>query len=213
MTAADGADTELRERVAALESEVAELRSRVEASAQSRVAVHPVSPHVVIEDGVQVAPGVRIVAADEAHRVELLKGSALYRETEVMGPFRLGRRSFVNRGGFVQGGVSIGTSVAIGPGVAIITDSHEVGQRHRRAGDRVHGPVVIEDGVWVGASVTIVGPVTVGAGSIIAAGAVVVRDVPPDVVVGGVPARVLRAIEDVVAPTVEERVSEPGGIE
>ncbi|WP_052748459.1 hypothetical protein [Cellulomonas sp. FA1] len=195
MTAAERMDAGLVARVAALEAELAVLRRRVEASAPDRTV--PASPYVLFEEGVQVAPDVRIVAADEAHRVELLKGSALYRETEVMGPFRLGRRSFVNRGGFVQGGVSIGTSVAIGPGVAIITDSHEIGQRHRRAGDRVHGPVVIEDGVWVGASVTIVGPVTIGAGAIIAAGAVVVRDVPPDVVVGGVPARMLRAIEDV----------------
>jgi hypothetical protein len=99
----DVVDTALAARVTALEDELAELRSRLGAGS-GRPASPFLSSHVVIEDDVRLADGVRVVAADADHRVVLMRGSALYRGTEVMGPFRLGRRSFVNRGGFIQAG-------------------------------------------------------------------------------------------------------------
>ncbi|WP_390905094.1 hypothetical protein [Paenarthrobacter ilicis] len=52
----------------------------------------------------------------------------------------------------------------------------------------------MEDGVWIGASVTVIGPVTIGTGSMVAAGSLVVKDVPPNTRVGGVPARVLKQL-------------------
>ena len=53
-------------------------------------------------------------------------------------------------------------------------------------------PVVIEDDVWVGANVTILKGVTIGHGSVVAAGAVVTKSCPPYSIIGGVPAKVLR---------------------
>ena len=53
-------------------------------------------------------------------------------------------------------------------------------------------PIVIEDDVWIGANVTVLGGVTIGRGSIIAAGAVVTKDVEPYSIVGGVPAKLIR---------------------
>lgn len=87
--------------------------------------------------------------------------------------------------------IRIGFSVAIGPEV-MIRDS----DNHAVAGKPMSAPVVIEDGVWIGARATILKGVTIGRGAVIAAGAVVHRDVPPGALVGGVPARVLREKKD-----------------
>ena len=66
----------------------------------------------------------------------------------------------------------------------------------RRDGSQFSAPVHLGDDVWVGAGAVILPGVTVGAGSVVAAGAVVTAHVPPMVVVGGVPARVLREVTD-----------------
>ena len=90
--------------------------------------------------------------------------------------------------------ITIGSDVVIGHHVIIITDDHEIGPPWHRCGDRKARPVVIEDGVWIGARVTLLPGVTIGRGSVVAAGAVVNRDVPPNALVGGVPARILRTL-------------------
>lgn len=77
----------------------------------------------------------------------------------------------------------------IGPGVEIVTGGHEVGPSERRAGQGTAEAIVIEAGCWIGARALILGGVTVGAGSIVAAGAVVTDDVAPNTLVAGVPAR------------------------
>ena len=57
-------------------------------------------------------------------------------------------------------------------------------------------PITIGNGVWLGASVTVIGGVTIGDGSVIAAGAVVTADIPAGVVAGGVPCKVIRQITE-----------------
>jgi len=57
------------------------------------------------------------------------------------------------------------------------------------------GPIVIGKNVWIGANATVVPSVTIGDGSVIAAGAVVTKDVPANVIVGGVPAKIIKKIE------------------
>jgi len=90
--------------------------------------------------------------------------------------------------------ITIGNSVTIGHHVVIITDSHRMSDPLRRAGERFARPVTIEDGVWIAARATILPGVTLGRGSVVAAGAVVAKDVPPNTLVGGVPARVLKTL-------------------
>ena len=83
----------------------------------------------------------------------------------------------------------------IGPNVSIITSSHPVEPSRRRA-FTVARPIVIERNVWIAAGATIIGGVTVGQNSVVAAGSVVTRNVPPNTLVGGNPARVIRRIAD-----------------
>ena len=93
-----------------------------------------------------------------------------------------------------SGEIRIGDRVTIGHHVVVITDDHRMDNPHKRGGDRYTAPVVIEDGVWVGARVTILPGVTLGRGCVVAAGALVVHDVPPNTLVGGVPARTIKEL-------------------
>lgn len=94
------------------------------------------------------------------------------------------------RGG---GGVIIGNDVLIAAGVALVSEGHPVNPP--RWGRNVSKPVRIGNEVWIGTNAVVLPGVTIGNGSIVAAGAVVSRDVPGNVVVAGVPARVIRTIE------------------
>lgn len=107
---------------------------------------------------------------------------------------RVGKGVFINFGcTFLdQGGITIGDGVFIAPDVKILTEGHPEEPTRRRT--LLTKPVVIGDGVWIGAGATILPGVTIGENAIVAAGAVVSRDVEPDTIVGGVPARVLRKI-------------------
>jgi acetyltransferase-like isoleucine patch superfamily enzyme len=70
-------------------------------------------------------------------------------------------------------------------------------------------PVVIEEGCFVGASATILGGVSIGAGSFVAAGSVVTKDVPPRSLVGGVPARIIRSLGEPSAEPGTDAVPRP----
>ncbi|KAF3025025.1 hypothetical protein E8E14_014297 [Neopestalotiopsis sp. 37M] len=91
--------------------------------------------------------------------------------------------------------VVIGDNVLIGPDVCICTGTHEV---HWRAREQVRGsfalPIFIEANCWIGAGVTILPGVRIGKGSTVAAGAVVTKDVEPESVVGGVPAKLIKRL-------------------
>lgn len=110
---------------------------------------------------------------------------------------RVGRNVFVNQNCtfYDFGGLDIGDDVLIGPRVNILTSGHPLEPSKRHA-SVVGKPIVIERNVWVAAGATITGGVTVGENSVVAAGAVVAKDVPPNALVGGNPARVIRWIGD-----------------
>lgn len=92
------------------------------------------------------------------------------------------------------GGLTIGNNVSIATGVTIVPQSHRVlsGLVQSFNTGTIKQPVVIEDNVWLGAKSTVLGGVTIGKGAIVAAGAVVIKDVPKGAYVGGVPAKVLK---------------------
>ena len=93
--------------------------------------------------------------------------------------------------------VTLGANVAVGSDVLFLTDSHEVGSPERRCGGAdVLQPIVVGDGAWIGARATIMPGVTIGDGAVVAAGAVVVRDCEPNCIYAGLPAQLIRKIED-----------------
>jgi maltose O-acetyltransferase len=86
--------------------------------------------------------------------------------------------------------IVIGSSCDIGPAVEFITGGHIIGTSSRRAGQGTAKPIVINDGCWIGAGSLILGGVNIGPGAVVAAGSIVICDVPANVLVAGVPARV-----------------------
>jgi acetyltransferase-like isoleucine patch superfamily enzyme len=97
-----------------------------------------------------------------------------------------GERVFINQGCYFldYGGITVGDRVLIGPGVTLSTAGHPV-EVEDRFDYITHAPIVLEDDVWIGAAATITPGVTIGRGSVVGAGAVVARDVPPMCVVTG----------------------------
>jgi acetyltransferase-like isoleucine patch superfamily enzyme len=107
----------------------------------------------------------------------------------------VGKNVFINSGCRFQdqGGITIGDGALIGHNVVLATLNHDIDPNKRCT---MHpAPIVIGKNVWIGANATVVPGVTIGDGSIIAAGAVVTKDVPANVIVGGVPAKVIKKIE------------------
>jgi maltose O-acetyltransferase len=128
-----------------------------------------------------------------------------------VGAFRsisIGSNSDIGIHASVGRGARIGSNVMMGGDVLILTMNHRTSSTETpmiQQGHECTEPVTIGDDVWIGARAIIVPGVTVGSGSIIAAGAVVSRDVPENAIVAGNPARIVRYRGDPSAtPQVEE---------
>lgn len=107
----------------------------------------------------------------------------------------IGKNVFINSGCCFQdqGGIFLGDGCLIGHQVVIATLNHDLDPKKR--GGMYPAPVVLGKNVWVGAHATILAGVTIGDDSVIAAGAVVTKNVPAGVVACGVPARVIRQLD------------------
>jgi maltose O-acetyltransferase len=91
--------------------------------------------------------------------------------------------------------VTIGRRVSIGPGATLCTATHAIGYGSRRMRlPTLARPIVVEDGAWIGMYSLIMPGVTLGRGCVVAAGAVVTEDVPPDSLVAGNPATVTASL-------------------
>jgi acetyltransferase-like isoleucine patch superfamily enzyme len=110
---------------------------------------------------------------------------------------RVGRDVFINQGCRLDdiGGIELGDGVMIGPGARLISAGHPLDPARRRR-QVTAAPIVVGRNVWIGAGATVLQGVTIGDDAVVAAGAVVTRDVPPAVLVAGVPARVVRAVAE-----------------
>lgn len=129
-------------------------------------------------------------------------GKKVDESTTVFAPFytnygefiEIGRNVFINHGcSFLAlGKIIIEDEVLIGPKVNIITESHPLDPKERKA--LMTQPVMIRRNAWIGAGATILPGVIIGENSVVAAGAVVSKDVPANSVVAGIPAKVAKTI-------------------
>ena len=130
-------------------------------------------------------------------------GFSIGENTKVVGPFtstssslKIGNECWIGRGFEINGNgkVTIGNCCDIAPNVHIHTGGHLIGNKKRRAGDGICNDITIGDGCWICAEAVIVNSVNVGQGSIVLPGAVVTNDVPPNTMVGGIPAKIIKTI-------------------
>ncbi len=135
-------------------------------------------------------------------RLSEIIGQPIDNTTTIFTPFhtnfgkhiRIGKNVFINHGcSFLDlGGIVIEDEVLVGPKVSIISEDHPIDPAERKM-LRLKS-VHIKRNAWIGANATILPGVTIGENSIVAAGAVVTKDVPPNSVVGGVPAKLIKQL-------------------
>lgn len=90
------------------------------------------------------------------------------------------------------GGITIEDNVMLGPKVSLLSEGHPISSKDRQT--LTTGSIHIKKNAWIGANATILQGVTIGENSIVAAGSVVSKDVPDNVVVGGTPAKIIKTI-------------------
>jgi maltose O-acetyltransferase len=143
---------------------------------------------------------------DQQQRVELLRTllGHLGQDTEIKPPLQcdygypisVGARSFINYGAIILdcAPVTIGNDVQIATAVQLLTATHPLDAAVRRSRYESAKPISIADGVWLGAGVIICPGVSVGQDTVVGAGSVVTRDLPPGVLAVGNPCRVVREL-------------------
>lgn len=109
----------------------------------------------------------------------------------------IGKDVFINSGCHFQdqGGIEIGDGALIGHNVVLATINHDLNPKENRKNH--YAPIKIGAHVWIGSNATVLPGVTIGDYAVVAAGAVVTRDVPAMTVVGGVPAKVIKILQEV----------------
>jgi acetyltransferase-like isoleucine patch superfamily enzyme len=135
-------------------------------------------------------------------RLSEIIGSQIDINTRVFPPFytnfgrfiTLGKNVFINHAcSFLDmGGIIIEDDVLIGPKVNLITENHPLDPADRQA--LLLKPIIIKRNAWIGAAVTILPGVIIGENAVVAAGAVVSKDVPANTLVGGIPAKIIKEL-------------------
>ena len=124
--------------------------------------------------------------------------------TRIVGPIQcyekltIGKNCWIGKNLILNGNgnVVIGDNCDIAPEVTFLTGGHEIGFHERRAGEGISYSIVVGNGVWIGARSTILGNTKIEDGAVIAACACVNKDVNADTLVGGVPAKMIRKLEN-----------------
>lgn len=144
-------------------------------------------------------------SSDPAEIRDLLSqitGSEMDESTAVFTPLYInyGKHTKIGKNVFINfdcvfldlGGITIEDGVLIAPKVSLLSEGHPVSPDERQS--LVPGHIHIKKNAWIGANATILPGVTVGENAVVAAGAVVSKDVPDDTIVGGIPAKIIKTI-------------------
>ncbi len=131
-----------------------------------------------------------------------ITGTQIHESVAVFTPLYInyGKNTKVGKNVFINfdcvfldlGGITIEDNVLIAPKVSLLSEGHPVNPNDRQS--LVPGHIHIKKNAWIGAGATILPGVTVGENSVVAAGAVVSKDVPANTIVGGVPAKIIKSI-------------------
>lgn len=140
-------------------------------------------------------------------------GFVIGRGTKIVGPIectgvlKIGNDCWIGKNLKVNGNgcVSIGDNCDIAPEVTFQTGGHEIGSALRRAGTGIICSQQVGNGVWIGGRSTIIGNTKIGDSSVVAGCACVVKDVDANVLVGGVPARVIRRLDNDTSDIIEAK--------
>ena len=135
-------------------------------------------------------------------RLSEITGTKIDESTTVFTPFhtnfgrfiQIGKNVFINHACSLldMGGITIEDDVQIGPKVNLITENHPLDPANRKA--LICKPIIIKRNAWIGAGATILPGVTIGENAVVAAGAVVSRDVPANTIAGGIPGKHIKNI-------------------
>ena len=131
-----------------------------------------------------------------------ITGAEIDKSTTIFVPFytnfgrhiQIGKNVFINHAcTFLDlGGITIEDNVMIGPKVNLITENHPLDPARRKSLDLKS--ILVKRNAWIGAAATILRGVTIGENAVIAAGAVVTKNVPGNTIAGGIPAKIIRTI-------------------
>ena len=144
-------------------------------------------------------------SSDPAEIRELLSqitGSAIDESVAVFTPLHInyGKHTKIGKNVFINfdcvfldlGGITIEDNVLIAPKVSLLSEGHPVNPNDRQS--LVPGPIHVKKNAWIGAGATILPGVTIGENAVVAAGAVVSKDVAANTIVGGIPAKIIKSI-------------------
>jgi acetyltransferase-like isoleucine patch superfamily enzyme len=125
--------------------------------------------------------------------VDFERSAVIYNNVEIRAPYNLkiGKGSIIGNKSVLdarRGGITIGKNVNLSTGVWLWTGQHDHQDPYFRSVEGRRGPIIIGDRAWIGPRVTILHSITIGEGAVVAAGAVVTKNVEPFSIVAGIPA-------------------------
>lgn len=123
-------------------------------------------------------------------------GTKIVGPVRITGDLKVGENTWIGTGFTVHGNgsVIIGCNCDIGPDVTFLTGSHKLGSQERRAGDGLSFQIIINDGIWIGASSTFVGDIEIGKGCMVGACSLVNKSYSNNVIITGIPAKILKKL-------------------